>query len=243
MLAAVSYIAAGLIFLIFLRPDPYKVANAISDARHAASQPPHYAGDTRQMDRKGIVTGACIVLLPQFISTGISNMTPIHMQIHGHSLNEIGFVIGMFIASMYLPSMFSGVLTDKLGRAFMACAAAVTLMAAALLAAFAPAESLPLMAAALALLGLGWNLGFISGTAMIVDATSPASRAKIQGRVDVLFALAGACAGLLSGIVTAQFSYTALALSGGALALMLIPLLLWSRRKRHAEANDRQLSV
>lgn len=43
-----------------------------------------------------------------------------------------------------------------------------------------------LLVLALALLGLGWNFGLISGTAAIVDATTPQSRAKTQGAVDVL---------------------------------------------------------
>jgi hypothetical protein len=37
---------------------------------------------------------------------------------------------------------------------------------------------------------LGWNL--ISGTAILVDSTNPATRAKTQGTVDVFVALAGA---------------------------------------------------
>ena len=69
----------------------------------------------------------------------------------------------------------------------------------------------------------------ISGTALIVDATNPATRAKTQGSVDVLIALAGASGSALSGMVVAQASYTTLSPVGGILSLLLIPVIVWSR--------------
>jgi predicted MFS family arabinose efflux permease len=82
---------------------------------------------------------------------------------------------------------------------------------------------------ALALLGLGWNFGLISGTALIVDSTYPSNRAKTQGTVDVLIALSGASGGALSGMVVAHSSYAVLSFSGGILSLLLIPVVIWAR--------------
>ena len=62
-------------------------------------------------------------------------------------------------------------LVDRVGRLPMAIAAGTTLLAAGLVAALAPGDSLPLLTLALGLLGLGWNFGLISGTALIVDST------------------------------------------------------------------------
>jgi MFS family permease len=125
----------------------------------------------------------------------------------------------------------------------MAYASGAVLLASGILAAAAPADNVLLLAIALSLLGLGWNLGFISGTSMIVDATTPAVRAKTQGTVDVLVNLAGASGGMISGIVTSYASYTALSLAGGSLSLLLIPVLLWSRARRRPEGQNRQLSL
>jgi hypothetical protein len=83
----------------------------------------------------------------------------------------------------------------------MAIASAVTLLAAGLVAAFAPGDSMTLLTLALVLLGLGWNFGLISGTALIVDATTLETRAKTQGAADVLRAIAGAGGGAMSGVV------------------------------------------
>jgi signal transduction histidine kinase len=53
---------------------------------------------------------------------------------------------------------------------------------------------------ALALLGIGWNLGLVSGTAIITDAVPLATRARTQGAVDLCIAVAGAGGGMGSGL-------------------------------------------
>ena len=130
---------------------------------------------------------------------------------------------------MYLPSLITGVLVDKLGRTTMAVASGITLLLAGLLAAFAPRDSMVLLVIALSLLGLGWNFGLISGTALIVDSTETSTRAKTQGTVDVLIALSGAAGGALSGMIVAGSSYLTLSFVGGILSLLLIPVVIWSR--------------
>jgi MFS family permease len=87
----------------------------------------------------------------------------------------------------------------------------------------APADSVALLALALGLLGLGWNLGLVAGTAIITDTVPPATRAKTQGMVDVSIAIAGATGGLASGLVVAAAGYPVLALTGGILALAVLP--------------------
>jgi MFS family permease len=73
---------------------------------------------------------------------------------------------------------------------------------------------------ALALLGLGWNLGLVAGTAIITDAAPLATRARTQGTVDVAIAVAGATGGMASGLVVAAAGYPLLAVGGGVLAIV-----------------------
>jgi MFS family permease len=87
---------------------------------------------------------------------------------------------------------------------------------------------MPLLTLALVLLGLGWNFGLISGTALIVDSTPVETRARTQGSVDVLIALSGA-GGALSGMVVDASSFAVLSLAGGFLALLLVPVVAWHR--------------
>ncbi|WP_275983507.1 MFS transporter [Paenibacillus hamazuiensis] len=234
MLAAVAYILAGFVLLIFLRPDPLIVAKAIAETQRAQDSRNHAQQShtlITGVNKRGIIVGASVMVLTQIVMVGIMTMTPVHMKHHGHGLGEVGVVIGIHVAAMYLPSLLTGILVDKYGRMPMSYASGVTLLLAGLLAAFASGDSMVLLVLALALLGLGWNFGLISGTAAIVDATPPHIRAKTQGTVDVLVALAGASGGALSGMVVAQSSYSTLSLAGGFLSLLLIPVVLWSRKK------------
>jgi MFS family permease len=230
MLAAVAYIVAGVVLLIFLRPDPFIVAQAIAEKEsHTGAE--QAKNRITSVHKRGIMIGATVMILTQIVMVAIMTMTPVHMTHHGHGISAVGIVIGIHVAAMYLPSLITGVLVDKFGRTLMSYASGVTLLLAGLLAAFAPADSMVLLILALALLGLGWNFGLISGTAAIVDATPPQIRAKTQGMVDVLIALAGASGGVMSGMVMAQTSFSTLSLIGGFLSLLLIPVVVWSRLK------------
>ncbi|MDQ0903326.1 MFS transporter [Paenibacillus sp. V4I7] len=232
MLAAVAFILAGLVLWAWLRPDPYIVAKAIAEAQQA--NPSEAAVNANLLapavGNRGIFIGTTVMVLTQIVMVAIMTMTPVHMMHHGHGLSAVGTVIGIHVAAMFLPSLVTGVLVDKVGRTFMSYTSGITLLLAGLLAAWAPADSMVWLIIALALLGLGWNFGLISGTAQIIDATSPTTRAKTQGTVDVLVSLAGASGGALSGMVVANSSFAFLSLAGGFLSLLLIPVMIWSRR-------------
>lgn len=255
LLAAVAYALAGTLLLIFLRPDPLLVARQIATAEEALATPPatpgaagsgptaadHLTHEATHLEPevespRGIALGATVMVLTQIAMVAIMTMTPVQMREHHHTLGEVGFVIGMHIGAMYLPSLITGPLVDTVGRVPMVIAAAVTLVAAGVLAAVAPGESLWMLTLALVLLGLGWNFGLISGTALIVDSTMPSTRAQKQGSIDVLIALAGAGGGALSGLVMGMTNYAVLSLAGGALAVLLIPVVAWERRAPGAPA-------
>ncbi|MBD8136093.1 MFS transporter [Bacillus sp. CFBP 13597] len=229
ILSAAAFILAGLVLFVLLRPDPLVIARAIEASKQESNRL-GYSADTEQMvNKRGIIVGAAIMVLTQIVMVAIMTMTPVHMRHHGHDLGEIGLVIGFHIAAMYLPSLVTGVLVDKFGRTAMAIASGATLLLAGLISAIAPGDSMILLVIALSLLGLGWNFGLISGTALIVDSTDTSNRAKTQGTVDVLIALSGASGGALSGMIVAGSSYTALSFIGGLLSLLLIPVVIWSR--------------
>ena len=233
ILSAAAFILAGLVLFIMLRPDPLDIANKIATYKQEYEPINKNNIVDKAINKRGLMIGATVMVLTQIVMVAIMTMTPIHMKHHGHGLDEIGIVIGFHIGAMYLPSLFTGVLVDKLGRTTMSIASGITLLLAGLIAAFAPSDSMILLVIALSLLGLGWNFGFISGTAQIVDSTEPSTRAKTQGTLDVFIALAGASGGVVSGMVVANTSYATLSLSGGLLSLVLIPIIIWTRRAGH----------
>ncbi|MCY9382699.1 MFS transporter [Bacillus inaquosorum] len=229
ILAAAAYILAGVVLFIMLRPDPLVIARTIEVTNQEPSDKGHLETTEHTENKRGIIVGAAIMVLTQIVMVAIMTMTPVHMSHHGHGLGAVGLVIGFHIGAMYLPSLVTGVLVDKLGRTAMAIASGTTLLLAGLMAAFAQGDSMVLLVIALSLLGLGWNFGLISGTALIVDSTETATRAKTQGTVDVLIALSGAAGGALSGMIVAGSSFLTLSFTGGILSLLLIPVVVWSR--------------
>ncbi|EJS67064.1 MFS transporter [Bacillus cereus] len=229
ILSAAAFILAGLFLFVMLRPDPLIIANIIEKYKQEHTYKGQPVTEEMTENKRGVTVGAIVMILTQVVMVAIMTMTPIHMGHHGHGLSAVGLVIGFHVGAMYLPSLVTGMLIDKIGRTTMSIAGGVILLAAGVIAAIAPSDSLILLIVALSLLGLGWNLGLISGTAQIVDSTTPSTRAKTQGKIDVFIALAGASGGAMSGMVVANSSYAALSLAGGVLACMLIPVVIWSR--------------
>ncbi|RVW03822.1 MFS transporter [Rhodococcus xishaensis] len=228
LLAAVAYLGAGTALVTLLRPDPLLLARRIERGAPTTTS----VGAVTPKVGVGVYVGATVMFLTQVAMIAIMTMTPVHMAAHHHGLGDVGLVIGIHVGAMYLPSLITGVLVDKLGRLPMAAASGLTLLLAGIVAALAPGESLILMIVALALLGLGWNFGLIAGTTLVVDATVPETRPRTQGKIDVLVALAGAGGGAMSGVVVSAANYETLSLSGGILALVLIPVLFWARSGR-----------
>ncbi|MEH7348440.1 MFS transporter [Gottfriedia acidiceleris] len=229
ILSATAFILAGLFLFVMLNPDPLIMAKMIESNKTKQVNVENSSHVESIKNKRGIAVGAATMVLTQIVMVAIMTMTPIHMEHHGHGLNEVGIVIAFHIGSMYLPSLITGILVDKVGRTAMSIASGATLLLAGLTAALAPSDSMILLVVALSLLGLGWNFGLISGTAQIVDSTDSSTRAKTQGTVDVLIALAGASGGALSGMIVANSSYATLSLAGGILSLILIPVVIWSR--------------
>lgn len=222
MLACVAYLLGALIVVMLLRPDPLLAARAahadLAAASRAAGSAP--AGDVHAA---GLAT--TVMLVAQMVMLAVMTMTPVHMRDHGHSVDAAGLVISLHIAAMFLPSPITGVLVDRVGRRAMIAGGAVILGAAGLVAAIAPPETMPGIAVALILLGLGWNFAIIGGTALLTDAVPLERRAATQGTADVALALSGAAGGLGSGVVVAQASFVVLSLGSGLAGLALLLLL------------------
>ncbi|MFF2458954.1 MFS transporter [Peribacillus simplex] len=237
ILSAAAFILAGLVLFVMLRPDPLVIARTIEASNQERKVLEHSTDAEQIANKRGIIVGATIMVLTQIVMVAIMTMTPVHMGHHGHDLGDIGLVIGFHVCAMYLPSLVTGFLVDKFGRTAMAIASGATLLLAGLISAIAPGDSMIFLVIALSLLGLGWNFGLISGTALIVDSTETSTRAKTQGKVDVLIALSGASGGALSGMIVAGSSYTTLSFIGGLLSLLLIPVVIWSRGSKKRNLN------
>ncbi|MGW3497745.1 MFS transporter [Streptomyces sp. NPDC001020] len=234
LLSGAAYALAALVLALWLRPDPLLLARTLQQEAAPAptAVPADHPTPAAERRRPTVLLGALVMILTQLVMVAIMTMTPVHMHDHGHGTAASGLVIAVHVGAMYLPSPLTGWLVDRYGRLTVAAASGLTLLTAGIIAAAAPGDSVALLALALGLLGLGWNFGLVSGTAIITDALPLATRAKTQGLVDVSIAIAGAAGGLASGMVVGAAGYPVLALTAGILSLAVLPAIAVTANSR-----------
>ena len=148
---------------------------------------------------------------------------------HGHDLASIGLVLSGHTFGMYGLSPISGRLTDRFGSVPVILAGLATVAGAAILAALAPPSGGAFLFLALFLLGWGWSLGYVAGSALLTTGLSLRERTRLQGLTDGLIWSSAAAASLGSGLVVAFASFAALGLIGAA--LVIVPFLLIVARR------------
>lgn len=225
--------AAALLSFTFLRPDPF----AIADQSAIHDEHPEARASVRSILTRPIVVAAIAALMAgQATMTLIMTMTPLHLTgIHAgdadHGLGIVGVVISGHVFGMFALAPVSGWITRTFGNVPTIFLGAGVLITSSLLAAFAPTDADALLFLALFLLGFGWNLGFVAGSALLSSGVSLAERARTQGVADAVIWSTSAVASLGSSFVVAAASYTTLGLLGVAIVVGPVLLLL---SRRHA---------
>ncbi|MEZ5286785.1 MAG: MFS transporter, partial [Vicinamibacterales bacterium] len=192
---------------------------------HAPASRPAAAGGIRVALAHPLVGLALTSMVSgQFVMVLVMTMTPVHVRHGGHGLGAIGLVIAAHTLGMYALSPVTGRLGDRYGRLPLLAAAVGTIATACVVGAAAQA-SYPLTLVALFLLGIGWNLGFVGGSALLTDSIAPAERVRVQGFGDALIWGGGALASTMSGWMLEHAGFRWLCLAGLALSLApLVPL-------------------
>ena len=164
-----------------------------------------------------IALGALVI--GQVVMVLIMTMTPIHVRNEGGGLHAVGLVIAAHTFGMYALSPFSGYLSDRVGRKPVIVIAGVFLIAAGLVSARAGADQ-TLLALGLFLLGWGWNLGFVSASALLTEAVPYDDRMRLQGFADSIVWASAATAGVSSGLLLHFVGYAALCYLGALVAIL-----------------------
>jgi MFS family permease len=81
-----------------------------------------------------------------------------------------------------------------------------------------------MMLASLFVLGVGWSMALIAGSALLTDSVAPTERVAVQGVAGLSMSGAGAIAGLAAGFVMQAVGYHHLSHVGMAVALALLAL-------------------
>jgi len=159
----------------------------------------------------------------------IMTATPISMhEVNHYSLEETKWVIQSHIMAMFIPSLFSGWLVRKLGVIPMMWSGLGIYLICLMVAYWD--QALIHYWSALVLLGLGWNLLFVSGTALLPQMYQANETHRVQGLNDLMVFSAQAIASLASGVLLLLLGWQGLIwVALPIIAIQVFLLLNWKR--------------
>jgi MFS family permease len=225
-LAGSAFMVVGLALVLFVRPDPKRIAEALAVGTPAAE--PRPPAPLRQILRRSGVIPSILAAQASFgVMVGVMTLTGAVVVDHHHHSGESVFpIIGAHVLGMYALVLVVGDVIDRIGRppALVGGLALMAVSCASLL----WIESVPATALALFGLGLGWNLSFVAATAQLADCTMPWERGKLLGFNDLLSGMTGASLALLGGYALTAIGVAALAI--GATVLVVLPAVWIGRR-------------
>jgi len=193
-----------------------------------------------------------IVRQPRFIAAAICGIVsypmmnlvmtsaPLAMKICGLSVSDSNFGIQWHIVAMYGPSFFTGSLIARFG-APKVVAIGLLLEAAAATIGLTGITALHFWAT-LIVLGLGWNLGFVGASALVLETHRPQERNKVQAFNDFLVFGMMAIGSFSSGQLLANYDWSAVNLVVYPPVLLGLVVLMFASFARRRRARSQALS-
>ncbi|MDA0679829.1 MAG: MFS transporter [Proteobacteria bacterium] len=179
--------------------------------REIASQPAFIVAVLGGMTAYGVMT---------FIMTA----TPLSMHVHdGFALDRTAQIIRMHVLGMYVPSLVSGILIERIGVIRLMSIGAFGLIAACLIG--LQGQSYMHYLYALVLLGVGWNFLYVGGTTMVTRTYELSERFRAQAVNEFCIFGTSALASLLAGTIIHLYGwFTLIVVPFPLLALILFGL-------------------
>ncbi len=222
----VAQIAAFVLYLTALRPDPLLTAQRIAQSGEARRE--HIVETDRPVAARYAifaVAGSHVVM------ASVMAMTPIHLAhlAPDHVTLVVGTTIALHVFGMYGLSPVFGVLADRVGRIATIMLGQALLAASLVLAAVAPDAQVAVVVA-LFLLGAGWSAATVAGAALLTESTLTALRPRRQGISDTVMTFSAAVGAVLAGLVLAWIGYGGLALVALVIVVAVTVLAPYARR-------------
>ncbi|MDT8343664.1 MAG: MFS transporter, partial [Thermohalobaculum sp.] len=161
-------------------------------------------------DRRVVVAMLCAMVSYALMNL-VMTSTPLAMIGCGFGTADAAGVVRLHVLAMYAPSFFTGPMIARFGAPRIIAAGLGCLALAAVIA--LAGIAIENFTAALIVLGIGWNFGFIGATTMLAGAYLPAERAKVQGLNDFLVMGLVTIASFGSGALMAGFGWSAVNLA------------------------------
>ncbi|HWQ13957.1 MAG TPA: MFS transporter [Roseiflexaceae bacterium] len=161
-------------------------------------------GDERPVGRVVAQPVYLVALISGVVAYGVMSFTmtatPIQLnRISGFTLDQTAWVIQSHVVAMFLPSLFTGSIMDRLG-VLRVMFAGVLLLGLCVLLGLVSHHLLHFWGA-LVLLGVGWNFLYVGATVLLTQSYRPAERFKAQAINDFTIFGVQALASLSAGTI------------------------------------------
>ncbi|MFQ6552394.1 MFS transporter [Aestuariibius insulae] len=176
-----------------------------------------------------------VAVICAMVSYALMNLvmtsTPLAVVGCGFSVNDASDIVTAHVIAMFAPSFFTGHLIARFGATKIVATGLVILAAAGVVG--LSGVELTNFFAALVLLGLGWNFGFIGATSILAAAHAPHERGRVQGLNDGLVFGCVTIASLASGGLmncsggTATEGWSAVNIAMGPFLVLAGGALIW----------------
>jgi len=219
LVSVAGYALGALLIQIFLRPDPLTLARQAQEVADAGAP----AVTARRLgvilNDVRVQIALATLAVSQFVMISTTSTSPLYLHDQGHTVQTIGLAVSLHLAGMYVTSPLAGWLSDRFGRLLIIGAGAAILILAVMLAGLAPGSDRFLVIFALFLNGVGWNMAFVAGSALLTDALAPNERASVQGLADLFMGLMGALGSATGGMILGIWGFAILNAVGAVLVL------------------------
>lgn len=240
---AISLVLAGGVVAAFLGPlnasrttdllaglpdaGPYAIVVALAiagSALHLRLRIPHEqqarTGHQRPLRRivgdPAFIVALLAATVAYTITVLVMTATPLAMQDAGYDLPDAATVMQWHVLGMFAPSFVTGRLIARFGLPNILLAGAAVLTGS--VATAATGQTMAQFWMALVLLGVGWNLLFVGGSALLATTHTAAERGKVQGINELVIFTAVAAGSLLAGLLLHTVGWA-------TLNLLMLPLL------------------
>ncbi len=224
--AALLMVVASGVAYFGLQPEPSKIAREIDALYPEDEENIQRSRPLTEIMRQPAVLAATVsIAISQMVMIMVMGITSLHMKALDHELGAISAVFSAHMIGMFAFSIFTGQMADRWGRVPVILTGIGILMTSFVLAPIYPTTIM--LSISLYLLGLGWNMCFVGGSALLSDQLSSGERTRTQGFNDLFLGLASALGSLVSGWLFAVGGYGLL--NTVTAGLTLVPLVLLGR--------------
>ncbi|RMO86435.1 hypothetical protein ALQ33_01040 [Pseudomonas syringae pv. philadelphi] len=169
------------------------------------------------------------------VGYGVMNVLMIqasmHMRHMHQDFSDVRLAIQWHVIAMFAPSFFTGVVIEKIGISTTICAGLIMLIGCAAI--NMGSSSYEVMILSLIILGLGWNLTYVGGGALLAQARqNHSSVMKMQGKNDLAIAICATVGAFSPSLLLSTLGWVGT--NAICMALCIVLLVATAAQLKHA---------